>query len=156
MNEQLPRPPSPSGFCAWCLVLRCCAMHKPGYALASGRRFCNQSIPNGLPLLDKTRYYVHGSHGSPLKTCRYHKGSLAMRISLAFILTWLSFHCAVALAADPGDVVAHWTFNEGKGKTARDISGNGNHGRIRGAKYIRHTESVSLRLSRSSQCHPLM
>lgn len=76
--------------------------------------------------------------------CRSHKGSRAMKMILAFTLTWVSFYYAVALAAEPGDVVAHWTFNEGEGKTARDVSGSGNHGRIRGARYVRHGDGYAL------------
>jgi hypothetical protein len=41
---------------------------------------------------------------------------------------------APALAAEPG-LVAHWSFDEGAGATALDVSGNGHHGAILGAAY---------------------
>ena len=41
-----------------------------------------------------------------------------------------------ATAAEDG-LVAHYTFDEGLGSLLRDRSGNGNHGRIHGARFVR-------------------
>lgn len=43
-----------------------------------------------------------------------------------------------AHAQDALGLVAHYTFDEGEGSVARDVSGNGNDGRILGATYATH------------------
>ena len=37
---------------------------------------------------------------------------------------------------DPDSITGMWLFNEGKGGTAADASGNGNDGEIHGAKWV--------------------
>ena len=46
------------------------------------------------------------------------------------------FHVSGALAVDKG-LVAHWNFDEGKGTVLHDRSGNKNHGKIHGAKWVK-------------------
>lgn len=46
-------------------------------------------------------------------------------------------------AAEPG-LVAHYTFDEGSGSVARDVSGNGNHGTIHGARYVKRGQNYCL------------
>lgn len=46
-------------------------------------------------------------------------------------------------AAEPG-LVAHYTFDEGKGTTAGDSSASGNTGKIRGAKWVRAGDGHAL------------
>ena len=50
---------------------------------------------------------------------------------------------SLACAAAEG-LVGHWTFDEGKGDVLRDRSGNGNHGKIHGAKWIKNGEGHAL------------
>ena len=47
-------------------------------------------------------------------------------------------------AAEDG-LVAHWDFDEGKGDILHDRSGNKNHGRIRGAKWVKVGDGFALR-----------
>ena len=49
-----------------------------------------------------------------------------------------------ASAAKPGGLVAEWNFDEGKGDVLHDRSGNGNHGKIRGATWIRSGKGYAL------------
>jgi len=45
-----------------------------------------------------------------------------------------------------GDLVGHWTFDEGKGETARDITGNGHDAAIHGARHEPFGNGFALRL----------
>ncbi len=45
--------------------------------------------------------------------------------------------CSPVTAAQQQGLVASWDFDEGSGVTLRDSSGNGNHGKIRGATWVR-------------------
>ena len=51
--------------------------------------------------------------------------------------------CAVAHAGEDG-VAARWQFDEGQGALLRDSSGNGNHGKISGAKWVRNGKAHAL------------
>ena len=57
------------------------------------------------------------------------KGSCMVLVLTAALASGLS-------AAEEG-LVAHWDFNEGKGDVLHDRSGNGNHGKIHGAKWVK-------------------
>ena len=59
-----------------------------------------------------------------------------MRILVRTLVT-VSIFCAIAQAAGDDALVAHWDFNEGRGKTLHDRSGNENHGKIHGAKWVK-------------------
>ena len=50
--------------------------------------------------------------------------------------------------AEPGPV-AHWNFDEGKGDVLHDRSGNNNHGKIHGAKWVRFGKGYALKFGRS-------
>ena len=69
-------------------------------------------------------------------------------------MTLASSSCAVALvmgclcfqvAATERDPAAHWDFNEGKGDVLHDRSGNNNHGKIHGAKWVKCGKGHALR-----------
>ena len=47
--------------------------------------------------------------------------------------------------ATAGKLVAHYTFDEGSGSVAHDVSGNDNHGKIDGAKFVKHEDGYALR-----------
>ncbi|NOX55928.1 MAG: LamG domain-containing protein [Planctomycetes bacterium] len=65
-----------------------------------------------------------------------------MRI-LAF-LSSVTLCASLASAAEDG-LVAYYDFDEGAGATLRDRSGNGNHGRIHGARYVKRGDGFCLR-----------
>ena len=44
-------------------------------------------------------------------------------------------------------LVARYTFDEGKGDTAHDTSGNGNHGRIHGATFVEGVKGAALQFN---------
>jgi hypothetical protein len=54
---------------------------------------------------------------------------------------------AFSFSADAGDdgIIAHYKFNEGSGKILKDISGNGNDGKIVGAVYVPSPRGKALR-----------
>ena len=54
-------------------------------------------------------------------------------------------------AAEPG-LVAHWPFDEGKGPELHDQSGNGNHGQIKGARWVRNGAIHALELDGTDDC----
>ena len=65
--------------------------------------------------------------------------ALVASVCLAFLL------CHPALAADADkDLVAHWDFDEGKGDVLHDRSGNENHGKIHGAKWVKLKKGCAL------------
>ena len=43
-------------------------------------------------------------------------------------------------------LVGHWTFDEGAGTIAREVSGRGNHGTIHGATFVKRGDGFALRL----------
>lgn len=47
------------------------------------------------------------------------------------------YHAAYGAAPDEG-LVAHWLFDEGAGNILHDRSGNGNHGTVKGAKWVKN------------------
>ena len=58
------------------------------------------------------------------------------------ILALVALMVAVA-SADEG-LVAHWDFSEGKGDMLHDRSGNENHGKVHGAKWVRNGAGYAL------------
>ena len=58
------------------------------------------------------------------------KAKLAILASLMLIAIW------ACISASTAGVVAYWPFDEGKGKDAKDASGNGNDGAINDAKWV--------------------
>ena len=58
---------------------------------------------------------------------------------------------SVALAADHA-LVAHWAFDEGGGDALHDQSGNENHGKIRGAKWVKTGEGFALEFDGVDDC----
>ena len=69
-----------------------------------------------------------------------HKQVLALGLTLA----------ACASGDREAGLVLHYDFDEGSGPAARDQSGNGLHGKIIGAKYVRRDGGYALEFNRSS------
>lgn len=57
---------------------------------------------------------------------------------------------AVTRAKRASGLVAHWTFDEGKGTIARDSSGNGNHGAVHRARWVRGKIGPALDFNRTA------
>ena len=57
---------------------------------------------------------------------------LTVRWAVVIVLLLL-----VGNASGDPSLVAHYTFDEGPGETVRDSSKHGNHGRNRGARYVK-------------------
>ena len=55
----------------------------------------------------------------------------------------LALAIGAVASADEG-LVAHWDFSEGKGDVLHDVSGNENHGKIHGAKWIKNGSGYAL------------
>ena len=66
-----------------------------------------------------------------------------MRILVCTLAT-ISLFCAIAQAAGNDGLVAHWDFEEGKGDILQDRSGQGNHGKIHGAKFVKLAKGHAL------------
>jgi len=65
------------------------------------------------------------------------------------ITTWITLFVSMLVApavcrADTR-LVARWDFDEGEGDLARDASGNGNHGKIHGASWVKLKKGYALR-----------
>ena len=56
-------------------------------------------------------------------------------ISLIFISLMLTVRSNAEI--DPKNIAGMWLFDEGKGKVTEDVSGNGNEGKINGAKWVK-------------------
>ena len=59
------------------------------------------------------------------------------------VIACLLLSTSLGAAADDG-LVAHWDFNEGKGNVLRDRSGNKNHGKIHGARWVKNGTGFAL------------
>ena len=63
------------------------------------------------------------------------------------ILVCLAAICATgARAAEPG-LVAHWTFDEGRGNTAQDATGNGHDAALKHTEWVRSPRGYALRFA---------
>ena len=69
---------------------------------------------------------------------------MSMRILLIVAGVMCAACWAIALDGDQDGLVAHWTFDEGKGTVARDASGNGNHAQIHGAAFVEFDKGFAL------------
>ncbi|MBU0477190.1 LamG domain-containing protein [bacterium] len=49
-------------------------------------------------------------------------------------------------------LIAHYTFNEGRGTVLKDVSGNGNSGKIYGAAYVNSPRGYALRFDGADDC----
>lgn len=67
-------------------------------------------------------------------------------LSLAFCLYCTSY------AASENGLIAHYTFDEGAGQVAKDVSGNGHDGQIRGAVYVPSPRGQALRFDGVDDC----
>ena len=63
---------------------------------------------------------------------------------LILLVAAATIGCATAHGAEKG-LVAHYTFDEAAGDTAKDVSGNGHDGRISGATYVKSPRGHALR-----------
>ena len=63
---------------------------------------------------------------------------------LSVVLIMLAAFCVKGWAAEEKGLVAHWEFDEGKGEVLHDRSGNENHGKIHGAKWVRIGKAYAL------------
>ena len=65
--------------------------------------------------------------------------SLSKSVRISFV-SLVGIFLLIALPSlakiDPDSITGMWLFNEGKGNTATDSSGNGNDGEIHGAKWV--------------------
>ena len=52
--------------------------------------------------------------------------------------------CTCEALAAPQGLVAHYPFDEGSGTAVRDVSGNGNHGVLHGARYVEVEKGYAL------------
>ena len=73
-------------------------------------------------------------------------------LRVRMVLVALSFLCAAAAAQSENGLVAHWDFNEGKGDVLHDRSGNANHGKIQGAKWVKCGKGHALRFDGVDDC----
>src|SRR3989339_316675 len=62
---------------------------------------------------------------------------------LRTVWVFLSLTSSFALATEPG-LVAHYTFDEGSGTVLKDHSGNGRHGTIHNADWIKSVRGHAL------------
>ena len=62
----------------------------------------------------------------------------------SLLVVMLAAVSQVIWAAQEQGLVAHWDFGEGKGDVLHDRSGNNNHGKIHGAKWVKYGEGHSL------------
>ena len=71
------------------------------------------------------------------ESLRRYSGPIA-RVILMGLAPAVSFVvlCTCEALAAPQGLVAHYPFDEGSGTTVRDVSGNGNHGVLHGARYV--------------------
>ena len=67
----------------------------------------------------------------------------------ARLLGLLTACCLSAVVWGETGPVAHWNFDEGKGDVLHDGSGNNNHGKIHGAKWVRFGNGYALKFGRS-------
>ena len=63
---------------------------------------------------------------------------------LSIVVIAVAAFCAAALGADEKGLAAHWDFDEGRGNVLHDRSGNGNHGEIHGAKWVKYGKGHAL------------
>ena len=66
-----------------------------------------------------------------------------MRAQVLACLLVFTF-CVSVSAARERALVGHWDFNEGEGDMLHDRSGNGNHGKVHGAKWVKSGEGYAL------------
>jgi hypothetical protein len=59
-----------------------------------------------------------------------------MKVKLAALASLILINILACISASEAGIVAYWPFDEGKGKDAKDASGNGNDGTINGAKWV--------------------
>lgn len=69
---------------------------------------------------------------------------MTMRIAFTAALLCLPLSACFAQGLDEG-LVAHWTFDEGGGDVARDVTGNGHDAAIRGAAFVPSPRGHALR-----------
>ena len=65
-------------------------------------------------------------------------------LSIVLSAALLALISTTALGAEPG-LVAHWDFDAGKGDVLHDRSGNGNHGTIHGATWVKSGSGYALK-----------
>ena len=71
-------------------------------------------------------------------------------VSISLMLISLTFSPQSDAKIDPKNAMGVWLLDEGKGKIAKDSSGNDNHGDIQGAKWDKHKTGPALSFNGSS------
>ena len=64
---------------------------------------------------------------------------------LFLLLASSAFAASPVTSANDKGLVAYWNFNEGKGSLLHDLTGNGNHGKIHGAEWVKCGRGHALR-----------
>ena len=83
----------------------------------------------------------------------HKKRTLPLALVLALAGLWAG--CALTAVAELDlrqGPQAHWRCDEGSGSVLRDSSGNGNHGKIKGAKWVRNGKGFALEFDGVDDC----
>ncbi|MFQ6043811.1 MAG: LamG domain-containing protein [Candidatus Poribacteria bacterium] len=59
-----------------------------------------------------------------------------MKVKSALLASLILINILAFISASSAGIVAYWPFDEGKGKDAKDASGNGNDGEVHDAKWV--------------------
>ena len=73
-------------------------------------------------------------------------------VMLSLLLASRAFGQAKGEEVSDKEIVAHWRFDEGSGGVLHDRSGNGNHGKITGATWIKNGEAHALEFDGVDDC----
>ena len=64
----------------------------------------------------------------------------------------LALFVGTAVCAAEKGLLAHWTFDEGQGTVLHDRSGNNNHGKVKGAKWVKNGDAYALEFDGIDDC----
>ena len=77
------------------------------------------------------------------------------RFKLTFLIMSLLLTFVIQSVIAGGGPVAHWTLDEGTGKSAKDVSGDGHDGELVGdAKWVDGHFGKALEFNGQRICHP--
>ena len=94
--------------------------------------------------LSKNEGYEIGEMLTVMSFLRPWKVRCVMR-RLNIVVIVLAAFCVSGWAEDQKGLVAHWNFDDGKGDVLHDRSGNNNHGKIHGAKWVKSGKGYALK-----------
>ena len=101
-----------------------------GSIITDSRSYGDATAFKGM--LDGVRVYDRGLSAAEVKA-RYQKHAPDYAMDAA----WFATHKPRAAAPPKQPLAAHWDFDEGRGNVLHDRSGNKNHGKIHGAKWVK-------------------